>query len=399
MSLPHTTGSKIFIILVTVFSSIALLSPRSLAGPFMSYPGVRARAMGGAFTGIADDSSAIWYNPAGLAREKEEDGADEEGAIDISIEWSQAASIDEKDGPLRADESTLFAGGTYTCKEFGLGMSYYTPYTIKYWAHDQGKYDTAWGKVNEIIQTVGIPLAVSFIDGRVKLGMAMEMVHVAIHNSRVFYRDSWGWADEYPAAEESTDGLAGSGGTLITIIDDKARSFDLKLGGTYRLKSLTDIGSAALKAEKDEAVAQLFFDRPESFDVGLSLSKAFSSIGSSLVVGAQYGRTDWGSASKEEREIAYQKISVGLEYAIDNKDAVLKKKAFRVGYYTSKPTEFGTVWNWPDVQGITYGLGISVGYDSVRIGLDVTQEHRSLRNDTGYDDKAMVTSVALTCSF
>jgi hypothetical protein len=154
-----------------------------------------------------------------------------------------------------------------------------------------------------------------------------------------------------------------------------------------------------LKAEKDEAVAQLFFDRPESFDVGLSLSKAFSSIGSSLVVGAQYGRTDWGSASKEEREIAYQKISVGLEYAIDNKDAVLKKKAFRVGYYTSKPTEFGTVWNWPDVQGITYGLGISVGYDSVRIGLDVTQEHRSLRNDTGYDDKAMVTSVALTCSF
>jgi hypothetical protein len=391
MSLPHTTGSKIFIILVTVFSSIALLSPRSLAGPFMSYPGVRARAMGGAFTGIADDSSAIWYNPAGFAREKDEQEADEEEAIDISIEWSQATSIDEKDGPLRADESALFAGGAYTCKEFGLGVSYYTPYTIKYWAHDQGKNDTAWGKVNEIVQTIGIPLAASFFDGGVKLGVAMEMVHVAIHDSRVFYRDGWGWSDEYPAAEESTDGLAGSVGTLITIIDDKARSFDLKLGGTYRLKSLTDIGSAALEAEEDEAVAQLFFDRPESFDVGFSLSKAFSSIGSSLVVGAQYGRTDWGNAN--------QKISVGLEYAIDNKDAVLKKKAFRAGYYTSKPTEFGTVWNWPDVQGITYGLGISVGYDDVRIGLDVTQEHRSLRNDTGYDDKAMVTSVALTCSF
>ena len=100
---------------------------------------------------------------------------------------------------------------------------------------------------------------------------------------------------------------------------------------------------------------------------------------------------DWG--------IAYRKISFGAEYAIENKDAILKNKAFRIGYYTSKTSGHGRVWNWPDVQGITYGIGISVGYDSVRFGLDVTQERRSLKNDAGYSDNATLTSIALTCSF
>ena len=256
---------RVFVTFLAIFSLIALSGSQSLAGPFISYPGARARAMGGAFTGIADDASAVWFNPAGLAQEK-----DEEGITDVIIDWSQAASIDEKDGPLRSDENAWFVGGKFNYEEFGIGLYYYTPYSIKYWAYDQGQNDAAWGKVNEIVQTIGIPAAVSLIDGRLKLGATIDLVHLSIHDSRVYYRDNWGWVDAYPTAKENTNGLAGSLGTLITLIDNKPRSFDLKLGGTYRLKSQTDIGAAALKAGEDVAVAQLFFDRPESFDVGVS---------------------------------------------------------------------------------------------------------------------------------
>ena len=385
---------RVLVTFLAIFSLIALSGSQSLAGPFISYPGARARAMGGAFTGIADDASAVWFNPAGLAQEK-----DEEGITDVIIDWSQAASIDEKDGPLRSDENAWFVGGKFNYEEFGIGLYYYTPYSIKYWAYDQGQNDAAWGKVNEIVQTIGIPAAVSLIDGRLKLGATIDLVHLSIHDSRVYYRDNWGWVDAYPTAKENTNGLAGSLGTLITLIDNKPRSFDLKLGGTYRLKSQTDIGAAALKAGEDVAVAQLFFDRPESFDVGVSFTKTFPAMESALVLATQYGSTDWGGARKEKWEIKYEKISFGAEYAINRKDAILKKKAFRIGYYTSKPSEHGRVWNWPDVQGITYGIGIAVGYDSVRFGLDLTQERRSLINDAGYSDKATLTSIAIACSF
>jgi len=394
INLKLVLNCKVFAAFIAIFSLMALSGSQSLAGPFISYPGARARAMAGAFTGIADDSSGVWYNPAGLAHEK-----DDEGVIGVIIDWAQATSIDEKDGPLGSDETAWFVGGKYSCKEFGVGLFYYTPYSIRYWAHDQSKNDTACGKVNEIVQIIGIPVAVSFFDGRLQLGTTIEWVYLNIHDSRIYYRDNWGWLGAYPAAKESTHGFAGSLGTLITLIDDKPRSFNLKLGGIYRLKSQTDIGTAALETDNDAAVAQLFFDKPESFDVGISLTKAFPSIESALVLAAQYGRTDWGGAREEDWGINYRKISFGAEYAIDDKDAILKKKAFRIGYYTSKPSGHGRVWNWPDVQGITYGIGISVGYDSVRFGLDVTQELRSLKNDAGYTDNATLTSIALTCSF
>src|SRR4029077_19959913 len=50
---------------------VSLVSFLLLAAPAAAQPpdavGVRAQGMGGAFTAVADDATAAWWNPAGLA--------------------------------------------------------------------------------------------------------------------------------------------------------------------------------------------------------------------------------------------------------------------------------------------------------------------------------------------
>ena len=54
-------------LLVAALLSVVSIS-NSAAGEYPSfYRGVRPLAMGGAFTAVADDEQALFYNPAGLA--------------------------------------------------------------------------------------------------------------------------------------------------------------------------------------------------------------------------------------------------------------------------------------------------------------------------------------------
>src|SRR3954454_12123400 len=52
-------------------SVVSLASFLFVAAPLAAQPvdsiGVRAQGMGGAFTAVADDATATWWNPAGLA--------------------------------------------------------------------------------------------------------------------------------------------------------------------------------------------------------------------------------------------------------------------------------------------------------------------------------------------
>src|SRR5262245_11642446 len=58
---PFASSSASFVVLL----SLTLAAPAS--AQTTSGVGVRAQGMGGAFTAVADDASAWWWNPAGLA--------------------------------------------------------------------------------------------------------------------------------------------------------------------------------------------------------------------------------------------------------------------------------------------------------------------------------------------
>ncbi|MFH1715209.1 MAG: outer membrane protein transport protein [Elusimicrobiota bacterium] len=58
---------KLFSLIVSISLLVSLASPVFSGGAFVS-PGTRANGMGGAYVAIADDETAIFWNPAGLAQ-------------------------------------------------------------------------------------------------------------------------------------------------------------------------------------------------------------------------------------------------------------------------------------------------------------------------------------------
>jgi len=72
--------------------------------PTFESVGVRARGMAGAFVAVADDATATWWNPAGLASD---------AFFDATLEFGRAA-----------DPTRTRAGG-FATKVLGLGLSYY----------------------------------------------------------------------------------------------------------------------------------------------------------------------------------------------------------------------------------------------------------------------------------
>src|SRR5687768_9348426 len=71
--------------------------------------GTRALGMGGAFVGVASDSSATWWNPAGLAAGP---------FLDLSL--ARAVTESRESLPAHRDTATWFAVGTPP-----FGFSYY----------------------------------------------------------------------------------------------------------------------------------------------------------------------------------------------------------------------------------------------------------------------------------
>src|SRR5262245_15752560 len=65
-----TGAARSFVPLLSItFSLLALTTARAdkYAGDFLKVPvGARAIGMGGAFTAVADDATAPWWNPAGM---------------------------------------------------------------------------------------------------------------------------------------------------------------------------------------------------------------------------------------------------------------------------------------------------------------------------------------------
>ena len=99
-------------VLFTSFVCVAgACAPVPLLAQTADAAGARARGMGGAFTAIADDASATWWNPAGVA------GGPYFGAV---LELDQRRDLDASGGP-----TVPVRTGGFSVVYPALGLSYY----------------------------------------------------------------------------------------------------------------------------------------------------------------------------------------------------------------------------------------------------------------------------------
>jgi hypothetical protein len=91
--------------------TVCLLTQASASAQSFEALGTRAQGMGGAFVGVADDASAVYWNPAGLAF----------GAyVSLVLDWSTGKAEPDDDPQAGSRSANLIALGTPP-----LGLSYY----------------------------------------------------------------------------------------------------------------------------------------------------------------------------------------------------------------------------------------------------------------------------------
>ncbi len=94
--------------------------PVSAYEQYFTYPGTRAMGMAGSFIAQANDSSAVWYNPAGLMQP----GAPK---FDLTAEYGKVPQRDES-GKYGSDNSLKFASIAGSFEKYHMGLSYFKPY-------------------------------------------------------------------------------------------------------------------------------------------------------------------------------------------------------------------------------------------------------------------------------
>ncbi len=199
----------------------------------------------------------------------------------------------------------------------------------------------------------------------------------------------------YSTNSGSESALSGSFSVLFTPVDSDA--FKLNIGGVYRLKGNTDMGNAAMKADTDAGVGRLFFDRPSSFDLGIGIGKltrVSKTRGYEFNLGLQYGRTDWGGAAGAGGSLEYDRLSAGLEFVLLRPRQRFNRFAFRAGYFISDPSgDTSNNQDWPDIDGITWGVGVRMG----KLSIDIAQE--LVTHDGTADEDILLTSVGASLLF
>lgn len=143
-----------FTILHSLFTIHSLYAAGASAGEFLKIvPGVRAAAMAGAFTALADDKTAVYYNPAGLSQ----------------LRWREA-SISYNKWILDTSLTSLTYGHTFGVNgSAAVGFTYYDSGDIE----KRGDTKDAAGSFRHTGLAARVAYGNEFFEG-VSLGMAIK---------------------------------------------------------------------------------------------------------------------------------------------------------------------------------------------------------------------------------
>lgn len=355
-------------------STATLLSTGLTADPFASYPGTRAQGIAGATTAL-EDMASVWSNPAGVALSKE-------GGV---LEWKQSSTLNSIDDSL-GSTSTLFVGFQQSLDIWTVGLYYFQPYTMEYgvdYATDGGRVS---GKVSNSYQSLSVPIAVSGMDGKVKLGVTLDWVVMdasgSALNSTLNSDNPKNPGTPLLIEANKPGGFAYSAGALVEVLDHQPWDMKVNLGAVYRSQS----GDDPANVDGNTLTKAMIFGKPGSVALAASMSKHFN--GGNVFRGAvQIDNTRWSSAR------SYSKFSLGAELEQPLEGRYDLTMFYRVGWYSASAKEEGTSLDWPDSSGLTGGFGIQ---SEAKYQLDISVEQQKIEHRLRNDDANILLGLSLS---
>ena len=422
--------------IVTGLICLPLFTGMSVADPWTTFPGTKARGMGTAFVAIANDPSAAWHNPADLYQMK---------GMNISLEGGNAPKYDLDDGhgmvfnqlkhPQTGETIDFFYGSSWTDtvkgnesyflswnmgngKTYGLGLYYYQPYNIET-TQLRGIIDHLRGYIVEDVSIYGSGYSGDLYLNKdskwfssLHYGFTVEFIDVNTDGSELEFDLDGTDTNVKPIPLDSIDveeGWTGSFGFLATILNGhlgERWSPTVKVGGVYRMEAYSsaktkDIGFYADQVGDISLKTQDYFNsKPASWDFGFSANMKISSGPSfgllSMEVATQIGETEFDSVLTN---MSYRKQALGMALRLTRvRGNFLRQIELRLGYYQEQSDSVKNkvlIYNnalraedpaqrnfqdglvYPDVSGYTWGLQLA--FDGGYL-LEFASEHRNLEN-------------------
>lgn len=317
--------------------------------------------MAGVFTALADDVSAIWYNPAGpkhyssIAR----DMSLEVGALPrVSLLPNEPATAEQRD--YRASSSLKFAAAYWNglpwgeqMRRTGFGLAYLEPYSNTIFV------DSPWnaadpapfGDVELTYRQVSGQMART-VTPSLSLGATLDFV----------------WTDAQclafsPCVDHGPAGVGTSAGALFEIVHSERRI--VNVGVVWRSKASLDYES--IPASGLGSVLESYVpDRPMSVSFGMSaqVPASWAALKANVVV----EHTAWDAAAENRLSLTdYTALGISGEAILARDEGV--SVALRTGARTAVPREGDA----PEVTSLAVGLGYGF---SRRHMFDVALESR-----------------------
>lgn len=284
------------LVFVVLFSGLLLSLNASAFEIFENHPGTRAMGMAGVFTAQADDSSAIWYNPAGpkhYAAIKQ----------DVSIEWGELAArrIENNEradvAELGRSDATLKFVGVYRnswrddtgADDTGLGIAYFAPYELTtYVAAPRNPVDaTPFGRITARYRQVSAAVNKN-VSQHASLGATLDGVWTDID-----------CLDFSPCVQHGPYGFGASVGMLYDLA--QVQDFTVTLGMMWRSRSALGYDTQTTSGI-GTVLANYLPDRPEARTLAISVKKPTRVA--LLNANLNYEQKRWASASNTTLALA-----------------------------------------------------------------------------------------------
>jgi hypothetical protein len=360
-----------------IITTSLVLASALMADPFVAYPGTKAKGMAGAFTAVANNNSAMYFNPAGMTNFE----SDENHGM-FTLEVGKGAGYNSEESVLEdkfSDSTAYFLAWGTSGSGLNGGIALYNLYTIRAQVLDEsGSY---LGYRDQDISVISGSLSYELMKEMYPMGGKLSIgatLGLGYSGGGTLTSDTSGTDEEIDAK-----------GTLMAV-GVKARifnsmTFKVDVGANYRaqtkmesvddeLIALEQIDAMDIPEEKAFGIAAMYFTEYGVFTLALDQKTT-----------NYEDATSWENSSVYLGVPNYKTTAVGLDYS----GPLLN---LRGGIYKSTPDTDSI-----EISGITFGAGFE-WENGLMVEASVDQKSYEHTSWTESIDKSLL-SVSLNWTF